>query len=205
MGADLGSLLASTRHRTVGLDPSGSQARPSGWALMEGLEVKARLLRSDAELIELTAGRRPELVAIDAPLSWPEEGYMREVDRLMHKAGLPVLPPLFPAMRALTARGIRLAEALRSLGLEVIEVHPASTRKVLGLPVKNRRAIQEALIDLGLRGDVEDRELSMHELDAVTAALTAYIHLLGLSEVIRAGDGEIYVPRRDVRWRTRGG
>ena len=198
MGKSIADLISGARPRTVGLDLSGSEERPSGWALLEGLVARAELLRSDSEILELTCRSEPELVAIDAPLTWPREGYMRDVDRLMHKIGLPVLPPLFPAMRMLTARGIRLAEALRARGLRVIEVHPASTRKVLGLPVKGRRAVQEALLNLGLKGDLEERQLTSHELDAITAALTASLHVLGLSELVRAGDGEICIPRREL-------
>ena len=177
---------------------AASEERPSGWALLVGPEARTSLPRSDGEILELTLEAGPEIVAIDAPLSLPEEGYMREVDKLMHRLGLPVLPPLLPAMEGLTRRGIRIAGALREEGLEVIEVHPTSTRKVLGLPAKGRKAVQEALSGLGLRGDVEVRELTIHELDAVTAALTASLHLMGLSEVVKGRDGEIYLPRRDL-------
>jgi len=198
LGKTIADLISEARPRTAGLDLSGSEERPSGWALLEGLRVRTRLLKSDSEILELTCRSGPELVAIDAPLTWPKEGYMRDVDRLMHKIGLPVLPPLFPAMRMLTARGIRLAKALRARGLRVIEVHPASTRKVLGLPVKGRKAIQDALLGLGLRGDIEERRLTVHELDAITAALTASLHVLGVSELVRTEDGEICIPRREL-------
>ena len=199
MGRADGGLAIPERIRTVGIDLSGAEKNPSGWAVLEGRAVRTALLGSDEEIIEATVCVEPDLVAIDAPLSLPEMGYAREVDRAMHRLGLHVLPPLFPAMKALTLRGMRLSEALRSRGLSVIEVHPASTRKVLGLPVKGRASIQEALLELGLRGDIEGKELSIHELDAVTAALTASLHLLGLSELVRAEDGEIVIPRRGIR------
>jgi len=183
----------------VGIDLAGSEANPSGWALLEGDIARTALLRSDEEILEETRKADPELVAIDAPLTLPREGYTREVDRAMHKLGLHVLPPLFPAMKKLTLRGIRLAKALEREGLPVIEVHPASTRKVLGLPTKGAGAIQEALLGIGLKGDLEERRLSIHELDAITAALTASLHLLGLSEVVGGEDGEICIPRRGLK------
>ena len=199
MGRWLKGLLSRLESRTVGIDLSGSERRPSGWAVLEGASVlEASLLGPDEELLEATTRVEPALVAIDAPLSLPREGYTRPVDREMHRLGLPVLPPLFPAMKLLTLRGIRLAEQLTARGLQVIEVHPASTRKVLGLPVKGRRAVQEALLEAGLGGELEERELSIHELDAITAALTASLHLLGLSEVVGDEEGMICLPRRGL-------
>jgi len=201
LGEGIVELISRARPRTVGLDLSGSEERPSGWALLIGLEVRASLPKADSEILALTLRAEPELVAIDAPLTLPREGAMREVDKLMHKLGLPVLPPLMPAMEKLTRRGIRMAKALREGGLEVIEVHPTSTRKVLGLPAKGRKAIQDAFLEMGFGGDLEHRDLSIHELDALTAALTASLHLLGLSEIVRAEDGEICIPRRGVHAR----
>jgi len=194
----LAELLSRSREKVVGIDLAGSEANPSGWAVLDGLEVRTAILRADDELIEATLGARPALVAIDAPLSLPEEGYMRKVDRELHRLGFPVLPPMFPAMKKLTLRGIRLAQELQALGLEVIEVHPASTRKALGLPVKGRKAVQEALLALGLKGDLEARSLSIHELDAVTAALTAALHLLGLTVLVGDEEGRICLPRRGL-------
>ena len=203
MGEGIVELISRARPRTVGLDLSGSEERPSGWALLIGLEARTSLPRADDEILDLTWRAEPRLVAIDAPLTLPRGGSMREVDRLMHRLGLPVLPPLMPAMEKLTMRGIRMAKALRAKGLQVIEVHPTSTRKVLGLPAKGRKAIQEALLEMGFKGDLEERDLTIHELDAITAALTASLHLLGLSELVRAGDGEICIPRRGIHAESR--
>ena len=199
MGRWLRGLLSRLEGRTVGIDLSGSEKRPSGWAVLEGADVlEASLLGPDEELLEATARVEPALVAIDAPLSLPREGYTRPVDREMHRLGLPVLPPLFPAMKKLTLRGMRLAKELAIRGLKVIEIHPASTRRVLGLPVKGRQLVQEALLRAGLRGVLEERPLSIHELDAITAALTASLHLLGLSEVVGDEEGTICIPRREL-------
>lgn len=198
MGEGLRELILSCGERAVGIDLAGSEANPSGWALLEAGHVRTALLGPDDEILEATLSASPSLVAIDAPLSLPRAGYTRKVDREMHKLGLPVLPPMFPAMRKLTLRGIRLAGQLTAKGLEVIEVHPTSSRKVLGLPVRGRKAVQEALMAIGLRGDLEAKPLSMHELDAITAALTAILHILGLSEVVGNEEGHICIPRRDL-------
>lgn len=79
-------------------------------------------------------------------------------------------------------------------------MHPTSTRKALGMPTKNWKEIQEIFKKLGLDGTLEERSLTRHELDAITAALTAYLHLQGLTESI--GDdkeGWIIVPKK-IRW-----
>jgi predicted nuclease with RNAse H fold len=85
---------------------------------------------------------------------------------------------------------------------KTIEVHPTSTRKALQMPLKDWKAIQERLKTLGLKGEVETRPLATHEIDAVTAALTAVLHLKSKTE--RVGDekkGYITVPKKRD-WRT---
>ena len=185
----------------VGLDLSGSSSRPTGWALLRGLWVEARHLYGDDEILGFTSACKPALVAIDAPLNLPGEGAMREADRLMHRLGYPVLPPGFPGMRELTTRATKLAGELQRRGLRVIEVHPASTRKALNMPVKDWAEIQRVYLSMGLRGDVESRRLSRHELDAVAAALTARLHTLGLTRLVGRGGACIVLPvERDWRW-----
>ena len=184
----------------AGLDLAADEANPSGWALLRGVFVEARHLYGDSEILGAVESSSPGLLAIDAPLSLPSRGAMREADRVMHRLGYPVLPPGFPAMRRLTLRAMRLVGLLRGLGLDVIEVHPASTRRALGMPVKDWAEIQSVYLRLGLRGDVERRRLSRHELDAVAAALTARLHQLGLTRVV-GDEGQIVLPlERDWRW-----
>jgi len=179
----------------VGIDLAGRPGRPSGWALLKGRIVTVKELYADAEILFETLGAKPPLVAIDAPLTLPERGALRQADRKMQRRGYPVLPPLFPAMKELTLRAIRLTEALRREQVRVIEVHPASSRKALQMPLKDWHRIQEIFVEMGLGGDWEKRPLSSHELDAVTAAITAHLHIKGKTEGL--GDqkeGLIIVP-----------
>ena len=70
------------------------------------------------------------------------------------------------------------------------------------MPLKDWKAIQEALKTLGLKGELETRPLVTHEIDAVTATLTAVLHLKSQTE--RVGDeekGYITVPKKRD-WRT---
>jgi len=166
----------------VGIDLAGKPERPSGWALLRGRMVTVKELYADDEILSETLGAKPALVAIDAPLTLPERGALRKADREMQRRGYPVLPPLFPAMRELTLRAIRLTEALRREQVRVIEVHPASGRKALQMLLKDWRRIQQIFVEMGLGGDWEKRALSSHELDAVTAVITAHLHIKGKTE-----------------------
>jgi len=186
----------------VGIDLAGVATNPSGWALLENKAVSTHHLYHDEEILKHIMDCRPNFIAIDAPLSLPEKGtLMRKADREMYKRGYPVFPPRFPAMEKLTLRAIRMVQEIKKRGFNVIEVHPTSTRKALKMPSKDWRKIQTIFIRIGLEGDLKTRTLTNHEIDAVTAALTGYLHLQGKTELI--GDekeGYIVVPK-ETDWR----
>ncbi len=162
--------------------------------------VTVKELYADDDILFETLGAKPDLVAIDAPLTLPERGALREADREMQRRGYPVLPLLFPGMKELTLRAIRLTEALRREQVRVIEVHPASSRKALQMPLKDWRRIQEIFVEMGLGGDWEKRPLSTHELDAVTAVITAHLHVKEKTEGFgEQKEGFIMVPL-PVHW-----
>ncbi len=184
----------------VGIDLAGKPERPSGWALLKGLMVTVKELYTDDEILFKTLEAKPDLVAIDAPLTLPERGVLRKADREMQRHGYPVLPPLFSAMKELTLRAIRLTEALRREQVEVIEVHPASSRKALQMPIKDWRQIQEIFVEMGLSGDWEKRPLSPHELDAVTATVTAHLHIKGKTEGLGEQKGGFIIVPLSVHW-----
>ena len=120
----------------------------------------------------------------------------------MIRKGYRVLAPNLPAMKKLALRAIRLNRLIEEKKYKAIEVHPTSTRKALKIPLKDWKAIQEILRELGLKGELETRPLATHEIDAVTAALTAALHLKSQTE--RVGDdevGSIIVPKKRD-WRT---
>jgi predicted nuclease with RNAse H fold len=136
-------------------------------------------------------------------LSLPKKGELfRKADREMIRKGYRVFPPNLPAMKKLALRAIRLNRLIEEKRYKVIEVHPTSTRKALQMPLKDWEAIQESLKTLGLKGELETRPLATHTIDAVTAALTAVLHLQSQTE--RVGDEEegcIIVPKKRD-WRT---
>ncbi|MCW4006620.1 MAG: DUF429 domain-containing protein [Candidatus Bathyarchaeota archaeon] len=181
----------------IGIDLSGASKNPTGIALLQGKMVQAKLSHFDGEILEDIEINNPVLVAIDAPLSFPQCGFTRKADRDMSRNGYRVLPPNFPHMRELTRRAVKLNKQIQERGYRTIEVHPTSSRKALQMPLKEWRAIQETLKALGLKGDIENRLLVTHEIDAVTAALTAKLHLKGQTQLV--GDeqeGYIIVPKK---------
>jgi len=185
----------------VGIDLAGTAKNPTGWALWKNKVVSACQLYQNEEIVRRSIDCDPALIAIDAPLSLPVTDIMRAADREMYKRGYPVFPPRFPSMEKLTLRAMKIAQEIAERGFDVIEVHPASARKALNMPAKDWEKIQTLFLNLGLKGDLEVRPLTPHEIDAITAALTGHLHLQGKTELV--GDekeGYIVVPlKRDWR------
>ena len=105
-------------------------------------------------------------------------------------------------MRKLTLRAIKLNKLIAQRGHKTIEVHPTSTCKALNMPPKDWGKIQTLLTQIGLEGDLEVRTLTSHEIDAIIAALTAYLHMKNQTEAL--GDeeeGYITIPKKQ-HWRT---
>jgi predicted nuclease with RNAse H fold len=179
----------------IGIDLAGKADKPTGWALLKNKHIKTRHLYATKDILVHTVASSPILVAIDAPLALPKVGAMREADKQMHKIGYRVFPPRFRAMKSLTLRAVKIAKRLKERKINVIEVHPASTRKALGMPTKNWKRIQEILRQMGYKGDIERRELTPHEIDAVTAALTGHLHIKGKTRLIgEPKEGYIVMP-----------
>jgi predicted nuclease with RNAse H fold len=179
----------------IGIDLAGKADKPTGWALLKNKHIKTRHLYATKDILFHTIASTPILVAIDAPLALPKVSAMREADKQMHKMGYRVFPPRFKAMKSLTLRAMKIAKRLKERKINVIEVHPASTRKALRMPTKDWKQIQEILRQIGYKGDIIKRELTPHEIDAATAALTGYLHIKGKTRLIgEPKEGYIVVP-----------
>jgi len=181
----------------IGIDLAGVEKNPTGWTLWKNKVISTCHLYENQEILEHLTKFEPTLITIDAPLSLPKKGTMRKADREMYRHGYPVFPPRLPAMEKLTLRAIKITQQIKREELHIIEVHPTSTRKALKIPTKDWKKIQNIFIHMGLKGDLETRALTSHEIDAVTAALTGYLYLQEKTELI--GDGEegyIVVPTK---------
>ena len=200
--AEIFSNHSVSKVRVVGIDLTGSEARASGWCLLEGNKAKTRLVHSDKELLEAIVGVKPDLVSIDSPLCLPsgrtsafdddpkrkEIGIMRECERELKRRGVNVYPCLLPSMQKLTERGIRLAETLRRKGIPVIESYPGAAQDIMRIPRKGAgiQWLRKGLQEFGLEGEFTTETISHDELDAVTSALVGTFHLAGLVEELGA-------------------
>lgn len=174
--------------RIVGIDLTGSEKRATGWALMDGAQAETKCLRTDAELIRETITAKPDLVSIDSPLSFPEgvtdpdhvgdSPIYRKCELALKRMGISVFWCLLPTMKGLTTRGMRLANALREAGLNVIESYPGAAQDVLGIPRKGSslEELKRGLHRAGISGEFVTGKVTHDEVDAVTSALVGLFY-----------------------------
>lgn len=177
--------------KIVGVDLAGRETNPSGFAVLSGGRLRTVLIYSDEDIENLCVSERPDLVAIDAPLSLPKCGSLRKADTSLIKRGFRVLPPTFGGMKSLTERGMRLAGELRTKGVRIIEIHPRTSGVILFGKAIRRVWVRE----LEKRGVRFAKGTSEHEIDAAIAALTGALHLQGKTEGVGdASEGIIVIP-----------
>lgn len=190
--------LKAEKSKIVGIDLTGSEARPTGWCSLNGREAETCTISTDDEIIARTIAQKPDLVSIDSPLCLPfgrntafdddptrdEFGIMRQCERELKRRGVNVYPSLLPSMQKLTARGIRLAGIFREAGLPVIESYPGAAQDIMRIPRKGAGIewLKLGLQGFGVTGNYIDEKVTHDELDAITSALVGTFHLAGLSE-----------------------
>ena len=90
----------------VGIDLTGSEARPSGWCVLGGRNAETFMICSDDEMFKRALASRPILVSIDSPLSIPfgrlrvedddpgrqQFGIMRQCERELKRCGCGMAP-----------------------------------------------------------------------------------------------------------------
>lgn len=176
----------------IGLDLAGLPSNPTGFALLIDRKFETDLVYLDEDIVKLCSRSPPALVAIDAPLSLPASGNLRQADRLLIERGFRVFPPTFASMKKLTTRGIRMAGELLGKGVKIIEIHPRTSGKILFGTSKRKAWLSK----LRKKRWTVGQNMSEHEADAVVAALTAWLHLRRKTEEIgTAGEGIIIIPR----------
>lgn len=196
----------STPTRVVGLDLAANPKRNTGICLLEGMTVAVcATVHSDDEIRAFVEAARPELVAIDAPLSLPPGRksiedrtgeHFRSCDRELLRRGIRFFPITLGPMRSLTTRGIRLKKRLVRVGCGVIEVYPGAAQDVWKIPRKQQGLpkLRRGLETLGLIGLTHT--MNGDELDAVTGALVGRLYLKGRAELLgNFRDGAIILPK----------
>ena len=180
--------------KIVGIDLAGMDKNKTGFCALTCSEnkeldkvAKVKLMHTDAEILLAVEQENPDLICIDAPLSAPKEGDMRDCDHELVSYGK--LPPLLGGMKSLTNRAIELKRVLESYA--IIEIYAKATSKILGYYDEDYVKQQKSLLSMGIRGDLEKRVLSKDEIDSVTAALTGYLYLSGKTK--EAGHDSIII------------
>lgn len=157
--------------KVVGLDLAGKQENETGFCLLDVPDVRTEILKKDVEIVEVVKGADPDLIAVDAPLSSPEDGMYRDCDEELKDRGYDVLSPNFPGMKVLVRRAKSLMRKLEEADdYEIIEVFPRASEK--NLPLKKTKNTTE------------------DEFDALLCALTGKKYLEGEYENL----GGIIVP-----------
>jgi len=164
-----------------GLDLAASPRNPSGVAILHNFTFFVETLYSDDEIISWFMENGVLIVAIDAPLTLREDRY---ADRYLKKYGAMSLK--IPSIKKLATRGLKIREKLKKEGIEVIEVFPTATAKILGFYKKPKKEMLIHFRDFYLPSVKNE-----HQVDAIIAAYTAYLHHKNLT---RAVDGVI-IPR----------
>ncbi len=150
IGIDLGtSILRKSTGMAYLVEKNGKSLieSPPVHIISDNLQIHSYIEQIAGEFISC-------IVAIDAPLSKPEHGTMRECERRLRKHGIACYPSGAEWVSKWVDKGIGLKDwAEDELGATVIEVYPYAARRALdiGAGVKKkakegRRVIQDGLL-----------------------------------------------------------
>jgi predicted nuclease with RNAse H fold len=190
--------------KVLGIDLAGSERRKTGICLMdEKLNAKCLTLFKDKEILNLIEKEKPDLIAIDAPLSLPlgrkslrkSKIHFRKCDKELWKFGIKFFPITLGPMRKLTKRGIELRKILEKK-YKVIEVYPGASQDILKIPRKQKglKKLKKGLEKFGIK--ILKEKLNADELDGVTCAFTGYLYLKKKYLAIgQKKEGQIILPK----------
>ena len=205
----------------MGLDPTSSEKKASGCALLdsEGNLLHLCAISTDAEILDLVRQFEPDIVGIDSPLGYPKgmccletscpcesvhEFKGRRCERMLSAQGISLY---YTTKRTFIKRMIYRARDLKvkmeAMGSRVIEVYPYGSKvRLFGKPIpkKTRREGLEFLhsrlgeLVPGL-SDYEGR-INHDMYDGLVAAYTSYLYALGQCELVGPEDEvQIVLPK----------
>jgi predicted nuclease with RNAse H fold len=186
---------AKVRVAIAGVDLAARNDRPTGVAVAvcnRDCMLRTVISRplTDDEILQLLERHGVRIAVIDAPLQLPRSGGYRAVERKFMSIGARLLPLTLKSMRMLALRGMRLANMLRSRGVEVYETHPRSVLLICRL--EDAVALAERV---GVKTYLNSREIDRHAEDAIVALAVGVCVYRGCASLVRDVDGAIaYIP-----------
>lgn len=150
---------------SLGIDLAGKDKNPTGFAHMKDNEFFISKVYSDSEIISKTKELGPDVIAIDAPFSFPKQGFFRQCDLDLRKMGFYTLSPRLKHMEILVLRCQKILDGLKDLKCKIIEVFPRATEKILGIDKKFVR--------------MKFGKISKDEYDAILCAITGKLYMEG--------------------------
>jgi len=176
------------------------------------MKAQTCLLYKDEAILKEIEENKPEVVAIDAPLSLPAgresvdqktNVRLRECDKELLRRRIKFFPVTLSPMRKLTNRGIKLRKTLENDSFKVIEVYPGGAQDILRIPRKQQglESLKAGLDKLEIDG-LKD-QMSDHELDAVTCALVGKLWLEGKAVIYGTTEQAIVMPKGEKYALTR--
>jgi len=184
----------------VGIDLAGSEKRRTGFCYLKNNKAFTKVLYKDEEIIGNVEKIKPKIIAIDAPLSLPkgrkkieERGsHFRKCDLELKKFKIKFFPITLGPMRKLTLRGIKLKDIFVKRGIEVIEVFPGAVYDLAKVKRKEKSSILKFLKNFF---EIENKNYTLDELDAITCCLVAKFYLENkYIEIGEKEEGTIILP-----------
>jgi len=160
----------------VGIDLAGNEKNRSGFCLLKEefgqKETKSKTFFTNEEILAEIIRSKPDLVAIDAPLTTKKED--RKCDKEMKKYG--ALSLSLAGMQTLAKRAWGLRQEIKKMNIPVIEIFPRATEKIMGL-------------------ERDSLSKSTHQGDAILAAITGFLHLEKKTKEVGDAEGKIIIPK----------
>ena len=204
----------------VGIDLTASDRKPTACAVLDsgGALVSVAKKTTDADILDMVRECAPCVVAIDSPLGFPKgmdcledshdcrsvhpfKGRLCERELVLRGISLYVTTKR-SIIKSMIYRAIALAEEVRRLGADVIEVYPHASKVFLfGKPIpkkttpEGREFLTQKLNALIPGLEDADHRLDHDMLDALVAAQTAYLHTLGRTQAFgMPEEAQIFAP-----------
>lgn len=177
--------------RVCGIDVG---LKESHAAIMENRDVLSIFKVGNNYLDRLTSC---SAVGIDAPLSFPHSGNLRECEKSLIKMGVRLFPSGADFFKGVAKKGMKFSKALAARGVKVFEVYPYATRHILKIApeAKKQKKSGRAAIatDLNLYTKIKE-DLNHNEIDAVIAALTVSLYYEGHGRILKGFNGSVLIP-----------